>query len=100
MNDMRNGLVTAMGVILGFALNFFAKWSTGPVPWKDVDRLPAWMFLLGLVFMFVGLFSLLLPGKQGNGDRRYRRAVWISISGAGLIFLALLTLSRYWRALF
>ena len=55
----RNGSMTAVGIILGFSLNFVTRWGANPVPWQMVDLFAVVPLLTGIAFQ-VWSFAVLL----------------------------------------
>ena len=55
----RNGSMTAVGIILGFSLNFITRWGANPVPWHLMDLFAAVPLLAG-VAMQIWAFAMLL----------------------------------------
>jgi hypothetical protein len=92
----RNGLITAIGIILGFTLSFFAHWGTlgaqaGPNSpmasqdiWKPGD-IPAIVTLLGGIICL--LWSLGRALQRSLSEAKYDKTVTLFITGIGIAVL-------------
>lgn len=63
-DDGRNGLITAIGIILGFSLTFLAQWSLDDSEWELRDLPSLGLLLIGIFCMLAALRKALLPYKQ------------------------------------
>lgn len=63
-DDARNGLITAIGIILGFSLTFLAQWSLDDSDWELRDLLPMVVLLAGVSMMLAALKRALIPYHQ------------------------------------
>lgn len=87
-DNARNGLVTVVGVILGFALAFLIKFSMAPGAWKASDFPTLILVLIGIIIMIFSLYRALIPYKQEV--RYYETTVKIFIfGGVSLSFLGI-----------
>ncbi len=57
----RNGSMTAVGIILGFSLNFITRWGANPVPWQLVDLVAVVPLLVGIGFQVWAFATMLKP---------------------------------------
>lgn len=87
----KNGVITAVGFILGFSLNFIADWvfnwplPAGQTGWARMDILPAILLVAGVGCLTTALYMMLLPYRLPI-DRLPSR-VRTAIAGVILIFL-------------
>lgn len=87
-DNARNGLVTAVGIILGFALAFLIKFSMDSGDWKASDFPTLILLLIGIITMIFSLYRALIPYKQEI--RYYETTVKIFIfGGVSLSFLGI-----------
>ena len=89
-DNARNGLVTAVGIILGFALAFLIKFSMDSGDWKASDFPTLILLLIGIIIiiMIFSLYRALIPYKQEI--RYYETTVKIFIfGGVSLLFLGI-----------
>lgn len=82
-DDGKNGLVTAIGIVLAFTLSFVGEWSLTPESWQPNDRLPAILLLSGITVQTIALLCALVPYKQTV--RRYYGVVCGFVAGIVLI---------------
>jgi hypothetical protein len=57
----RNGSMTAIGIIIGFSLNFLTRWGANPVPWQLVDLFAVLPLVAGLALQVWSFAELLRP---------------------------------------
>jgi hypothetical protein len=93
---LRQPMVTSLGIIMGFILNFLASWATEDEGRSSVftnaDRAVAVTLLLAIVLMCIVLFRLLdIRQPEHVQEERYVRtfqlyvaAIVIAVSGVGL----------------
>ena len=63
-DNARNGLVTAVGIILGFTLAFIVQFCLSPGEWEGRD-IPALIFLIiGTIILMACFYRALYPYKQ------------------------------------
>ena len=59
----RNGLITAIGIILGFALTFIARYSMAPGDWKLTSNMIFVLMMSGIFTVLYSLYRVLIPYK-------------------------------------
>jgi len=86
-NTVRNGVITAIGVILGFALSLLKTQNTsaGLWSWKDIPGLL--LLILGILVLTVAISQLLAASLT---LKSYNRTIKIIIAGIVLVFVSLL----------
>jgi hypothetical protein len=87
-DDGRNGLITAQGIVLGFAVGFFGQWSLDDEPWERGDFWPLLALGGGLTLLCYSLFRALIPYVQTVGH--YEKTVWVFVGGLALVFIGIL----------
>jgi hypothetical protein len=55
----RSGSITAVGILVGFSLNFASQWVSSPGTWSTYDFLAIAPLLLGIILQVRALASLL-----------------------------------------
>lgn len=88
----RNSLVTANGVILGFALAFFGNWSVSGGKWHLAEIPQVAAFSLGIALLTTALYRSLMPYRQTIA--RYEVNVRVLMSGILCIFLGVVLVIR------
>lgn len=63
-DDGRNGLITAIGIVLAFSLTFFGQWSLGDDPWEARDLGPVSFMCIGNSLLLISLYRALVPYTQ------------------------------------
>lgn len=93
---LRQPMVTSLGIIMGFILNFLASWATEDegraTVFTNADRAVAFTLLLAIALMCVVLFRLLDIRQPDHVQeeryiqtfRLYVAAIVIAVSGVGL----------------
>lgn len=93
---LRQPMVTSLGIIMGFILNFLASWATEDegraTVFTTADRAVASTLLLSIALMCIVLFRLLdIRQPEHIQEQRYYRtfqlyvaAIVIAVSGVGL----------------
>ncbi len=82
-DNARNGLVTAIGIVLGFTVAFLINFSMHPSKWES-DDIPTLIFVIsGIIIMIVSLYRSLIPYDQPV--KYYERTVRIFVLG-GVVF--------------
>src|SRR3712207_5087483 len=81
-DDGRNGLITAIGIILGFTLTYYTSWAMGEDRFRTEDWIPTLLFILSIVLQVLALYSSLLPYRQSVA--RYTRTVRKFIAAVAL----------------
>ncbi|KLK94805.1 hypothetical protein AA309_00940 [Microvirga vignae] len=79
----RNGSITAIGVVVGFSLGFFSRWSALPGEWTPSDLVSVILITLGLALQIKSLADLLLVSSLQL--KRYNRSIWIFMTGLILV---------------
>lgn len=80
----RNGIITAIGVVLGFALTFLPSWSFRPGEWSRNSIFPFISLFLGILLIIIALSKLILSYTPTT--QQYKSAVKCFIWGIGFIF--------------
>ena len=62
--EARSSLITAVGIVLGFALAFFGSWSIDDDPWERVDVIPGVLLSIGSGLLTYTLYRSLMPYHQ------------------------------------
>jgi hypothetical protein len=87
--EARNALVTANGIVLGFAIAFGIDWMRDDKePWQLKDWWFGAPFLLSIVLLIAALGTALLPYSQTV--KQYNRSACLFLSGVILAFIAIL----------
>lgn len=75
LKDYRQPLVTSLGIMLGFLLNFLAGWGirTGQAIEDATDALILGSTMLAVLLMVVTLFRMLNANLGGRDPARYYR---------------------------
>jgi len=93
---LRQPMVTSLGIIMGFILNFLASWATEDegraTVFTNADRAVAFTLLLSIALMCIVLFRLLdirqpdhvQVARYFTTYRLYVAAIVIAVSGVGL----------------
>jgi hypothetical protein len=87
-DEGKNGLITAIGIVLGFVLGFYTQWAFGEDPWRSEDIIPTLLYLCGIAVLIISLYNALIPYKQTV--KHYERTVRIFILGVTLFGIAFL----------
>jgi hypothetical protein len=82
-DEARNGLITAIGIVLGFALAFFGTWSMASGEWQRADIVRGLVLGLGIVILILPLYRSLAPYVQTV--KRYEGTVKLFVSGITLL---------------
>jgi hypothetical protein len=87
-STFRNGSITAIGVVVGFSLQFLSRWASLPGDWSRSDLAAVAMIAIGILLQVKALAGLL--SLESLKVRRYRRAVrfflWgLAFVGAGVV---------------
>jgi hypothetical protein len=82
-STFRNGSLTAIGVVLGFSLGFFANWAALPGELRAGDFIAVATITLGVALQIKALANLLAVGSLIR--ERYERAVRYFLSGLSLV---------------
>lgn len=70
INNYRNPMVTAIGIILGFVLAYMGKWATEPTIQKG-DLGVAIGFLIGISLLIVALYRILNNRVEKEREEAY-----------------------------
>ena len=88
----KNGAVTAIGVILGFSVNFIAgwafQWQMPKAGWSLIDLLPAGMLFGGVACLTSALYGMLLPYRLPVEE--FPKRIKTAIAGVSLVFAGVL----------
>ncbi len=92
IQNYRQPMVTAIGIILGFVLGFAGKWATDPVEQTMFsDYLIGIGLLLSVVFFITALYRILNNNfPTENAGKYYRTTLRIFISGLLCAFAGIL----------
>lgn len=82
-STFRNGSLTAIGVVLGFSLGFFAHWASLPGDWKAGDFVAVSTITFGVLLQMKALADLLAVSSLVR--TRYERAIRIFLTGLVLV---------------
>ncbi|TCH99038.1 hypothetical protein EJV46_10870 [Roseococcus sp. SYP-B2431] len=82
-SNFRNGSLTAVGIILGFSLNFLSHWASNPLDWSTIDLLPLTPLAVGIGFQVEALAELLR--RDSLLATRYERAMRVFLVGVLLV---------------
>lgn len=91
-DQARASLITANGIVIGFALNFFGNWSATNVKWSIHDIPIVCVFSLGILTLTGTLYRSLMPYVQSI--RRYEINVKTLVLGIVLIFIGVTLIIR------
>lgn len=85
----RQGIITAITVLLGFSLAFFRFWGfEAPGRWTIYSVLSTGTLLVAVALQIFALFRSLRP--EDDGENEYRKTVKWFIGSALLLLVALL----------
>lgn len=92
IQNYRQPMVTAIGIILGFVLGFAGKWATDPVTETNAsDYFISFGLLLSIILLMVSLYRVLnncFPEK--NAGHYYRTTLKIFITGISIAFAGII----------
>jgi len=80
----RNGIITAVSIILGFALGFIPAWSFKEGDWNKSAVFPFVGLLVGITLLTIALWKLIREPKITVGE--YKSAVRLFIFGTWFLF--------------
>jgi hypothetical protein len=83
----RSGSLTAIGIVLGFSLSFFARWAALPGPWARADLVAGAFIVLGTIVQMKALADLLAVTSLMLAN--YNRAIRIFKGGILLIAIGI-----------
>jgi uncharacterized membrane protein YczE len=86
-STFRNGSLTAVGIILGFSLNFLSRWAANPNDWSRIDILPLVTFIMGIGLQIKVLADLL--GRDSLLVSRYDRSMRMFLVGILIVALGI-----------
>jgi uncharacterized membrane protein len=92
IQNYRQPMVTAIGIILGFVLGFTGKWATEPVAETHfTDYIVIFGLFLSIVLMITALYRIL----NNNFPKEavaiyYRKTLMIFITGLSLAFIGII----------
>ncbi|WP_395056372.1 hypothetical protein [Flavobacterium sp.] len=92
IQNYRQPMVTAIGIILGFVLGFTGKWATEPVAETQItDYIVILGLLLSIVLMITALFRILNNNfPTDTVALYYRKTLMIFITGLSLAFIGII----------
>jgi uncharacterized membrane protein len=92
IQNYRQPMVTAIGIILGFVLGFTGKWATDPVTATDfADYIVSIGLLLSIVLLIIALYRILNNNyPTENTAIYYQNTLRIFISGLSLAFIGVI----------
>lgn len=100
LKDYRQPMVTSLGIILGFLLNFLASWATADDNHAAIQTTADWLvagtLLIALMGMLWVLFRVLnnrLPAKDTASEQAaqyYQTTFRLYITSVGLAFLGVI----------
>ena len=92
IQNYRQPMVTAIGIILGFVLGFTGKWATEPVAETQItDYIVISGLLLSIVLMITALFRILNNNfPTDTVAKYYRKTLMIFITGLSLAFIGVI----------
>jgi hypothetical protein len=95
----RQGLITAITVLLGFSLGFFRFWGfESPGKWTLKSIIPATTLAIAVVFQIIALFRAL--DVADDDEHEYRKTVkWFIASAVILLAGMLLALLEFYHVL-
>jgi hypothetical protein len=95
----RQGLITAITVLLGFSLGFFRFWGfESPGKWTLKSIIPATTLAVAVVFQIIALFRAL--DVADDDEHEYRKTVkWFIASAVILLGGMLLALLEFYHVL-
>ncbi|TFW09744.1 hypothetical protein E4K72_04430 [Oxalobacteraceae bacterium OM1] len=84
----RQGIITAITVLLGFSLGFLRFWGfEAPGQWTYHSVIPAASLILAVAFQIIALYRALRP--EDDAEPEYRKTVLWFIASALLLLLSL-----------
>jgi hypothetical protein len=87
-DDTKNGLITAVGIILAGTLVFLGPWALSPEAFVESDALPGALFAVGTTSNIAALIRALLPHRLPV--HFYHWAVGLFVFGTGTTALGIL----------
>lgn len=92
IQNYRQPMVTAIGIILGFVLGFTGKWATEPVSTTTIsDYLVGFGFLASIVLLILALYRILNNNfPKENTGVYYQTTLRLFILGLSLAFIGIL----------
>ncbi|MBL0611608.1 hypothetical protein JD508_15315 [Aeromonas jandaei] len=85
-DQARACIITANGIIIGFALNFFGSWCSSNEKWSKQDIPSLIIFIFGIFILAITLYRSLMPYDQSI--IRYESNVKSLVLGIITIFIA------------
>lgn len=68
-HQSRNALITAVGVIAGFALSFIGQWALASGDWEIEHRMPGIILTIGVLILVASLFAAVVLERTLKNDR-------------------------------
>lgn len=92
IQNYRQPMVTAIGIILGFVLGFTGKWATETVTETHIsDYFVSIGLFSSIILLITALFRILNNNyPKENTAKYYRRTLFIFISGVSLSFVGII----------
>ena len=92
IQNYRQPMVTAIGIIMGFVLGFAGKWATEPVSTTEVsDYYISLGLLLSIILLMVSLYRILNNNfPENNAAKYYRVTLIIFITGISIAFAGII----------
>ncbi|MEV3811478.1 hypothetical protein [Aeromonas allosaccharophila] len=91
-DQARGSLITANGIIIGFALAFFGNWSTSGAKWSSHDIPIVAAFSVGILLLILALYRSLMPYIQTIV--RYESNVRLLVLGIISIFIGVILIIK------
>jgi hypothetical protein len=91
-DQARNSLITANGIIIGFALAFFANWASNGAQWSTQDIPVVCMFSFGIMALIMSLYRALMPYVQTIS--RYENNVRLLTLGVASVFIGVILIIK------
>ena len=86
-------MVTAIGIFLGFMLNFASGWSREAHPTQRIrDVIVAISFTAALGLLLIALFRVLRMYQAPDPEKFYRKTLFLFLLGISVPFLAFLSI--------
>ncbi len=86
--EARNALITAIGIVLGFALAYFGSWSSVEEAWVWWDLIPGLPLFGGICALLVSLYRSLIPYNQSI--ERYEANAKLFVYGVAAAFVGVI----------
>lgn len=88
LQAVRQPMVTATGIILGFMLNFLTSWMKTTSKFPGLDYIVQFFLIAGTVLLVVCLYRILrLDYPRSRAEQYYHRTLALFIVGIVLAFV-------------